>query len=162
MTAKEKSIKSDVCIMSLEDMADEWILNAISWDLVIVDETHRLLGQEQLYREVQKLSQTATHLLLLSATPIQERNEEYRKLLALLSPEQYGKMTEGEFVTLVRKQSRVQKAVNQQVKRLPRYNEYFEEIIEKLTQIAEMLEDKAFNKLVAAINTDSFRTVYPR
>ena len=155
LRAKEKSIDGDVCIIPLEDMVNEWVVSAISWDLVVVDETHRLLGDDILYGIVQLLSRTATHILLLSATPIQERNEEYRRLLALLSPDQYSEMSKEQFASLVKKQSRVQKAVNQQIKRLSRYDEYSEEIIEKLEQIAEMLEDRTFSKLVGNIDVSS-------
>lgn len=81
LKAKEKSKNGDVCIVSLEDIVNEWIVSAISWDLVVVDETHRLLGDDNLYNKVQMLSRTATHILLLSATPIQERNEEYREIV---------------------------------------------------------------------------------
>jgi len=69
-------------------------LRRARWDLVIVDEAHKLsatrYGQEvkksQRYRLGEVLSQTATHLLFLTATPHQGDEERFRLLLGLLEP----------------------------------------------------------------------------
>jgi superfamily II DNA or RNA helicase len=69
-------------------------LRRARWDLVIVDEAHKLsatrYGQEvkksQRYRLGEVLSQTATHLLFLTATPHQGDEERFRLLLDLLEP----------------------------------------------------------------------------
>ncbi|MCM1237045.1 MAG: SNF2-related protein, partial [Ruminococcus flavefaciens] len=47
------------------------------WDFMIVDEAHRLLGCRQSYETFHKLSKSTEHLLLLSATPIQQKRTEY-------------------------------------------------------------------------------------
>ena len=124
----------------------------MKWDLAIIDETHRLLSNDQWYDHIQKLSRQVTHILLLSATPIQDRNEEYRRLLALLNPDQYGNMSPERFAWMVKKQKRIQKSVNQQINRLERYDEYSEIIIDALKNIADVLEDKALDSLVKAID----------
>ncbi len=141
-----------VCILPLEDLLKYKELCDQSWDLAIVDETHRLLLNDSIYRCVQRISESVTHILLLSATPIQERNEEYRKLLALLSPEQYASMPAERFSWLVNKQQSIQQSVNQQLGRLSKYEDYSEIIVDKLQDISSSLNDKGLKKLIASID----------
>jgi len=57
------------------------------WDLIIIDESHRLGGStEQVarYRLGEALSQAAPYLLLLSATPHQGKTDAFRRLLSFL------------------------------------------------------------------------------
>ena len=81
---------SDKCIASFNDalMYSER-LEQISWDMVVIDETHHILSSPNLYNLAQKISSTAFGCLLLSAIPAQHREEEYLKLLALLEPGRY-------------------------------------------------------------------------
>lgn len=65
------------------------ILEKIRWDMVVVDEVHHLLASSALYGLVERLSQRAPSLLLLSAVPAHEREDEFLRLLALLEPERY-------------------------------------------------------------------------
>jgi hypothetical protein len=65
------------------------ILEGIKWDMVVVDEAHHLLASAVLYQLVERLSRRVPSLLLLSAIPAQEREEEFLRLLALLEPERY-------------------------------------------------------------------------
>jgi hypothetical protein len=65
------------------------ILEGIKWDMVVVDEAHHLLASAVLYQLVERLSRRAPSLLLLSAIPAQEREDEFLRLLALLEPERY-------------------------------------------------------------------------
>ena len=146
-------IHAKVCILPMEDLNKSRLLHGMKWDLAIIDETHRLLSNDEWYSHIQKLSRQVTHILLLSATPIQDRNEEYRRLLALLNPDQYGDMTLERFAWMVKKQKRIQKSVNQQISRLDRYDEYSEIIIDALGDIASTLEDSALDSLVASIDT---------
>ena len=137
------SISSSLCIFPMERLKGTHPAVLRAWDLVIVDETHRLLGNENSYQAVQWLSRTVPNILLLSATPIQDRNEEYRKLLALLSPGQYADMEETDFKNLVKRQKATQTVVTQQLNRLKRYDDYAEIIVEKLRDTAEKLGDDA-------------------
>ena len=59
------------------------------WDLVVVDETHHVIEFPELYDLTQSLSRNARGCLLLSAIPVQRREEEYLRLLALLEPHRY-------------------------------------------------------------------------
>lgn len=152
LNAQIASVRANLCLLPMEDLEiSENILN-VSWDLAIVDETHRLLGNDGWFKKIEAVSRRVKHILLLSATPIQERNEEYRRLLVLLNPEQYADMTSERFAWMVGKQKTIQRKVNQQLGRLDRYEEYYEIIIDTLKEIAETLEDKALNMLVNSID----------
>ena len=109
ISAALSSPLAEVCILPLEKINSAARVLFVPWDLVIVDETHRLLKNDSWYDAVLSLSRRTAHLLLLSATPIQDRNEEYRRLLSLLQPEQYSKMPADRFAWLVKKQKRIQK-----------------------------------------------------
>jgi SNF2 family DNA or RNA helicase len=64
-------------------------LIAAGWDLVIVDEAHRLGGstdQVARYKLGQGLAEAAPYLLLLSATPHQGKTEAFYRLVSLLDP----------------------------------------------------------------------------
>jgi superfamily II DNA or RNA helicase len=64
-------------------------LIAASWDLVVIDEAHRLGGstdQVARYRLGQALAETAPYLLLLSATPHQGKTDAFCRLISLLDP----------------------------------------------------------------------------
>jgi ATP-dependent helicase HepA len=66
------------------------VLQAVPWDLVVVDEAHHLLDASRLYAVVEQLSRRSPSLLLLSALPAQRREDEFLRLLRLLEPERYG------------------------------------------------------------------------
>jgi hypothetical protein len=65
------------------------ILERIDWDMVVVDEVHHLLASTTLYQFVERLSRRTPSVLLLSAIPAHEREDEFLRLLALLEPERY-------------------------------------------------------------------------
>ena len=59
------------------------------WDLLIVDECHRMAPGGVLYKRIASASKKVPHLLLLSATPSRHHAEAYLGLLHLLQPEAY-------------------------------------------------------------------------
>ena len=59
------------------------------WDLVIVDECHRMQPGGPLYKRIAALSKQTPHVLLLSATPGRQHADAYLALLHLLQPEAY-------------------------------------------------------------------------
>jgi len=64
-------------------------LCAAGWDLVVVDEAHKLSGSTQgvaRFKLGKALAEAAPYLLLLSATPHQGKTEEFQRLLSLLDP----------------------------------------------------------------------------
>ncbi|MBX9864942.1 MAG: DEAD/DEAH box helicase family protein [Hyphomicrobium sp.] len=65
-------------------------LVSAGWDLIIVDEAHRLGGStEQVarFKLGDALSQAAPYLLLLSATPHQGKSDAFRRLIGFLDPD---------------------------------------------------------------------------
>ena len=62
-----------------------------SYSFVVIDEAHRVVRDQELYRRLLSVSENAANILLLSATPVQDRKEEYLDLLRLLQPKRYGR-----------------------------------------------------------------------
>jgi len=150
--AAVSSPRAKICLLPMEDIGKSLLIFSVPWDLAIVDETHRLLANDAWYSQVQNLSRKVTHILLLSATPIQDRSEEYRRLLALLNPEQYENMSAERFAWMVKRQKRIQKSANLLLGYLERYDEYTEIILDDLNNIVETLEDAALEKMVKEID----------
>ncbi len=95
------------------DGLDEDLLHA-SWDLVVVDEVHHLLGASHLYDLVVGLSSRCRDLLLLSAVPVRRREEELYRLLVLLDPETYrtGATNEQAFLAIYNAQEALGRRLN--------------------------------------------------
>ncbi|PDW04122.1 helicase-related protein [Candidatus Viridilinea mediisalina] len=79
-------------------------LCAVAWDLVIFDEAHKLaasfFGGEvrytRRYRAAQRLGASTRHLLLLTATPHNGKEEDFQLFLALLDPDRFaGRFRDG-------------------------------------------------------------------
>jgi superfamily II DNA or RNA helicase len=67
-------------------------LVSAGWDMVIVDEAHRLGGstdQVARFKLGQGLSEAAPYLLLLSATPHQGKTDAFHRLLSLIEPDDF-------------------------------------------------------------------------
>ena len=142
-------------IMALEDLDEYSDVLAYNWDILIVDETHRLLRMEEEYQLVLALSKATRHALFLSATPIQNRKEEYLKLLSLLQPEQYLSKSISDFSFILAKQKRIQQRVNLLLTRMNRYDDYKEDSLEKLSGLAEELKDVNIARIVKGVDFES-------
>lgn len=77
------------------------------WGFVIIDEIHRYLFDNKQYKILHDISHLAQNILLLSATPVQQRKEEYLDLLRLLLPQKYDEYNLERFGELVEKQGRI-------------------------------------------------------
>ncbi|HYF91541.1 MAG TPA: helicase-related protein [Symbiobacteriaceae bacterium] len=67
-------------------------LVAAGWDLIVIDESHRLGGSTDAvarYRLGEALATASGALLLLSATPHQGKTDQFRRLMALLDPDAF-------------------------------------------------------------------------
>jgi ATP-dependent helicase HepA len=129
-----------------------------NWDLLIVDETHRLLYDERMYRSVLIMSRLVKDVLLLSATPILHRGNEYHKLLSILNPGRFEKMDGEEFQELLDKQRNLQHTIFPLVRDLDDYLAYDdvpEEYIETLESINEDLHDARLDQIISEIDTQS-------
>ena len=137
----------------------ENILNNYSWDMCVIDETHRLLKTNNYakYNKVADYSEKVENILLLSATPIQQRRDEYRRLLSLLSPSRYKDMADKEFDELLEKQYYLRKKINPLIRDLSEYveDELFEDYREDLDEVAGKLDDPILKELVKKIDHKS-------
>ncbi len=62
-------------------------LERVSWDLVIIDEAHHCVGEEnQRRRLAEVLAEKSDGLLLLTATPHDGHDPHFASLMALLDP----------------------------------------------------------------------------
>ncbi len=98
LTGKNCWHEYDRCITSLYWSAMDVPLDAlkeVEWDLVIVDEAHKMaaysygkkrvkIDKKKLYRLGEELSQRTKHMVLLTATPHKGDSENFRLLLELL------------------------------------------------------------------------------
>ena len=122
------------------------------FDMVIVDETHRLLLDEHTYKNVKSLSIKTNNVLLLSATPIQDRRQEYLKLLTLLSPGLYENMDLDSFNSIVVKQKKIQRKIHSLVDDVQAFQDYADSIKRRLKELARELSDDMLLKLVNEID----------
>ena len=89
MDARRGWSKEQVARYNKERLED---LVAAGWDLIIIDESHRLGGStEQVarYRLGEALAQASPYLLLLTATPHQGKTDAFRRLLGFLDDEAF-------------------------------------------------------------------------
>lgn len=167
--ANNNSIKvkaiSELC---MEDVSDKW-------DFVIIDEVHRYLGDEKIYGILHSITRQSRNILLLSATPVQQRQEEYLSLLRLLLPAKYDKYSIEEFGRLVDKQSQIIQKTALILDDLEDYEEeinsvseqgnnphesedcqdLYEEIHDGLEEICEELDDDKLCNLFKQIEFDN-------
>lgn len=121
------------------------------YDFIIVDEVHSVLKNELSYNAILSLSRIADNVIMLSATPVQSRNEEYHNLLSLIQPERYYGMSEEKFMELLELQNKIVRKVHSAVGYLEDYkeaindsgNEHREDTREAFGELVETLEDIA-------------------
>ena len=100
----------DLLIARLDHLSrnDELVerLRRTEWDLVVVDEAHRMsahrfggeVKETRRYRLGKALAQVARHLLLMTATPHDGKDEDFQLFLALLDPDRFEGRPAGEAV----------------------------------------------------------------
>lgn len=143
-------------IVALEDLGPQHQALQEDWDLLLVDETHRLLSMPDKYSQVFSISKKTEHVLLLSATPIQDRKEEYLNLLKLLLPAQYETMELSRFSKLLNNQEKIQRRVNRVMRNLHDFDDpdRREEIFALLEELAEILDDKYLHRRLAQVDKE--------
>lgn len=162
-------IKFSTIEKALSDDCDQ------EWDFTIIDEAHRLLIYKEYYEAFHQLSKNTESLLLLSATPVQQRRSDYLNLLRLILPEKYDSSTEEQFGELVEKQGIITKAAAMVLSNIedldevirdaeesgedPHENEdaedFFEDIQSGLNRLYKIIEDDMFKSLYQDADFDS-------
>lgn len=157
LTLNEATLSSQHVILSTLELANlnDQGIDRLDFDIVVIDETHQLLADDYLYSLILRLSIKAEHILLLSATPIQDRRQEYLRLLKLLEPKQYGNMPIGQFEQLVEKQQVIQRELYLLLGDIQSYADYAESIIEQLKSIADILQDHRLKSLIESVDLNS-------
>lgn len=159
-----------LCLRAVEDL-DESVCG-YNWDFVIVDEVHNYIKDIIRYRKIHELSKKAENIILLSATPIQQRQEEYLQLLRLIQPEAYDSMTMDEFSELSMKQNRISRLTHSILDDIdsfkyellpdveeedPHENEdvqdQLEELLSNLDSLSELMGDKTLTNMISDIDT---------
>lgn len=127
------------------------------WDMCILDETHRVLYDDDLYNATLLLCENAENVLLLSATPILHRENEYHKLLTLLNPTRFKDMDVKVFGEILSKQRKITDIVFDLMRDLSDYKEYdlYEDFIDSLTQINNEINDAKLRGLISKIDPNS-------
>ncbi len=93
---------SDRVVTSIDFLRQPDVLSAldpIQWDIIIVDEAHKLSAYEygtkidkgERYKAIEILSKKTDHLLLLTATPHRGRKDTFRRLMMLLDEDLFTK-----------------------------------------------------------------------
>ena len=160
---------NNVTIKSVEEIGEKDQKH--NWDFVVVDEVHNYINNEACYELIHKLSLCSENILLLSATPIQQRREEFYRLLCLILPQKYDKMSLEEFIHLSEKQARLTRLMYElldevnsfKTELLPEISENhlyddedvideIEEITGKLKSLAAMIDDDVLKNMIDSLD----------
>jgi ATP-dependent helicase HepA len=156
-------ISCDNVIIPLEELASSRYqkLLSLEWDLIIIDEIHKVMKDAIIYEKIYNLSQRIENLLILTATPISSRRTEYLNLLKLLKPQTYGEMTSEQFDSLVDKNNKIKEHVCEIRNTLEEYYEssstdqgLLEDIVDELAEVNDYLNDDYFNSVFDLINLE--------
>lgn len=146
------------------------LLAKTEYDFIIIDEVHSILNDTVRFVKAMRLSRSADNIILLSATPVQSRNEEYHKLLSLIQPEKYENMREDDFLLLLELQNKIVRKVYSVVEYLSDYKdaiedsenehtedteEIFEELVETIEDIADRTEDNTISEDIKKLNYEA-------
>jgi ATP-dependent helicase HepA len=157
-------ITSNLVIIPLEDLASPQYqkLLTLEWDLVIIDEVHKVMKDVNIYEIIYTLSHRIENLLILTATPISSRRTEYLNLLKLLKPRVYEEMTSEQFDSLVEKNNKIKEHVCEIRNIFEEYyesnstdNGLLEDIVDELSEINDFLNDDYFNNVFELINIEN-------
>lgn len=141
-----------------------------TYDFVIADEVHKYLRNDENYQKVLSLSKRTNNILMLSATPVQRRKDEYKKLLQLIQPSRYMLMSEEKFDKLLELQVDVVRRVHEVLEDLDSYldeiedsdnehtddtEEAFDDIIDSLKKVNKLINDDTFKEICQKIDYEA-------
>jgi ATP-dependent helicase HepA len=140
-------------IVSVEKLlADSKLANYLvkqRWGLLIIDEAHHLHKRAALYKYVHRLSTNAERALILSATPIQRRADEYLGLLKLMDPVRYGAFDRARFAHILESQQTIRQTIAYLARALNLEEFDIVEFVEEMGTVAEELKhDRLLQKLI--------------
>ncbi|WP_165763738.1 SNF2-related protein [Halalkalibacter urbisdiaboli] len=153
----------DVAIIPLERLNNEKYKGILQrkWDLLIVDEVHKVISNNAIYNTIYELSGRVENVLILTATPITARRSEYLHLLKLLKPEMYHNISLTQFGSLVDKNNKIKEHVCEIRNLLEEFYDtsdedtgLLEDIISELEEINDYVEDDFINSTYDMISED--------
>ena len=143
------------------------------WDFTIIDEAHRLLIEREKFDVILDLSKKTENLLLLSATPVQQKREDYLDLLRLIIPEKYQDWNQERFNELVEKQDIITKAAAMVLSNIEDFalsisevqegtdphddeecQDFYEDVVDRLEKINKIVNDEKYKELIGKISVD--------
>ncbi|WP_248402982.1 SNF2-related protein [Butyrivibrio fibrisolvens] len=135
------------------------------WDFAIVDEAHKVIRDNKLYASIMKISKATENYLMLSATPILQRTEEYYNLLRLLFPHHYTSIGINKFNNVMKIREKIIDDVNYLAENLRYYKEYalYEDYLTRLNGINEVVNDDYLKELLERMSEqedDSYNIAY--
>jgi ATP-dependent helicase HepA len=145
------------CIVSAEDLTKRhelWLaLSQHKWGLLIADEAHHLRKSLMLYKRIRQLSAASERVLILSATPIQRRAQEYLELLALMDPHRYNPGDTDAFKILVSAQRKISRRTTYLFRLLTEQDFDIEEFEQEIESVINSLgEDQLLRELIAKVS----------
>ena len=150
--------------ISLIGISDICQANSI-YDFVIADEVHKYLQNEQHYQWLLRISKNTRNILMLSATPVQRRKDEYKKLLQLIQPKKYEKMSNAKFEELLELQGDIVRRVHELLEDLDSYLDEIEDNdgahTEETEEAFDDIEDD-LKKIYRFVNDDVFKSLYDK
>lgn len=120
------------------------------FDFIVVDEVHNALYTQSLYTAIKSLSENIPNVLLLSATPIQSRKQEYLNLLRLLDSSQYDGTSAEAFSALVDRQIEIQQQLFTLMVDIESFDESPQWILDQVQSLVSYLEDEQLNRLLSS------------
>jgi ATP-dependent helicase HepA len=147
-------------IISAEELATDeklwWMLGMQEWGLFIADEAHHIRKRAQLYQRICQLSGDARRALIISATPIQRRAEEYLSLLKIMNPARYGAIDTRTFQDILATQQTTRKTIAYLSQAMTPDEFDPEEFVEEMGDVLEELShDRILPKLIEQVSTQS-------
>lgn len=159
---------NNICLVGMSEI--EKNIYQKHYDFVIADEVHKYLQDSNMYRHLLELSKKTDNILMLSATPVQRRKDEYKKLLQLIQPSRYEYMSDEDFMKLLDLQGDVVRRVYTTLENLDSYldeieeskNEHtedtegsFDDVFDCLEKVQKLIKDDTFKKLCEKIDYES-------
>ena len=163
--------KNNLSLVAVEDLSENDCKN--KWDFVVIDEVHNYLNDDGKYSYIHELSKNALNIIVLSATPIQQRQEEYLRLLRIILPSKYDDISIEQFSNLVEKQNRISRLTHTLLDDIDSFKnellpevksedphvdedvqDVLEEIGDSLNDLAEIIEDRVLSEMIKTVNMD--------
>lgn len=131
-----------------------WLMLGMqAWGLFIVDEGHHIRKNLQLYQRIHQLSGDSERVLVLSATPIQRRADEYLSLLKIMNPTRYREIGTDTFQEILKTQQTIRRTIAYLSQAMTPDEFVPEEFVEEMEEVTdELSHDAVLAELVEQVS----------